>query len=457
MPVRSLCTTAKNRTAAIQAVGCRPRAVSRDDSQAGGWRPEVRGRKAFPLQDILRFGCGVCWFALATIADADGLGPIGEALGETKPIVDARLRYENVEQVGVPRDADAVTLRARLGFETGKAWETALLVEGEFVTPLDSNYNSTVNGKTQYATVADPENYELNRLQLTNTSLPQTTITLGRQRVNLDDQRFVGNAGWRQNEQTFDALRVVNRTLTNVTVDVTYLNQVNRVFGKDSPQGAYQGDNLLANLAYQTSIGKLTGFGYLLKFDPIPGVPAAIRDSSATYGARFSGERPLSRIKLGYVVSYAHQEDRGANPIKFGDDYYFAELTATYRQFNIGAGWEILDGDGTKGFTTPLATLHKFQGWADKFLTTPPNGIDDRYVNAGFLMKGVGPFDTVSATASYHDFHSQRLWLKYGNEVNLQLQAKWHRFLGTLKYADYNAEGFATDTTKYWAQIEFVW
>ena len=30
-------------------------------------------------------------------------------------------------------EAEALTLRARLGFETGKAWETALLVEGEFV------------------------------------------------------------------------------------------------------------------------------------------------------------------------------------------------------------------------------------------------------------------------------------------------------------------------------------
>ena len=419
----------------------------------------VSNRAAAPLQHCaagtIAFGASL--FVLATASHAEGLGVVGDAFRDTRPIVDARLRYENVEQVGVPRAADAVTLRARLGFETGKAWETALLVEGEFVTPLDSNYNSTVNGKTQYATVADPENYELNRLQLINTSLPQTAITLGRQRINLDDQRFVGNVGWRQNEQTFDALRVVNTTITHVTIDLTYLNQVNRVFGKDSPQGAYEGDNVLANLAYQTPIGKLTGFGYLLKFDAIPGVPAAVRDSSATYGMRFSGERPLSRIKLGYVASYAHQQDRGANPLQFDDDYYLAELTATYRQFNVGAGWEILDGNGVKGFTTPLATLHKFQGWADKFLTTPPNGIDDRYVNAGFVMKGVGPFDAVSATASYHDYHSQRLSLKYGNEVNLQLQAKWHRFLGTLKYADYNAAGFATDTTKYWAQIEFVW
>ena len=70
--------------------------------------------------------------------------------------------------------------------------------------PLKSDYNSTTNGKTTYPAVADPETYEINRLQLTNTRIPMTTVTLGRQRIVLDDQRFVGNVGWRQNEQTFD-------------------------------------------------------------------------------------------------------------------------------------------------------------------------------------------------------------------------------------------------------------
>ena len=38
-------------------------------------------------------------------------------------------------------------------------------------------------------------------------------------------------------------------------------------------------------------------------------------------------------------------------------------------------------------FQTLLATLHKFQGWADKFLTTPPNGIRDLYGSAGYTLK----------------------------------------------------------------------
>src|SRR5262245_54416617 len=213
-----------------------------------------------------------------------------------KPIVDARLRYEGVDQEGFANEAEAVTMRARLGFERRKAWETSLLAEGEFVWPLVDRYDSTVNGNTTYPVVADPESYEFNRLQLTNTSLPMTTMTLGRQRIILDDHRFVGNVGWRQNEQTFDSLRLVNKSIENLTIDVAYVDQVNRVFGKESPEGRYEGDSILANVAYQWSIGKLTAYGYRLQFDPIAGVPAAAGDSSMTYGLRFAGERPARAV-----------------------------------------------------------------------------------------------------------------------------------------------------------------
>lgn len=394
---------------------------------------------------------------LSGAVHADGFGPIGGAISETKPLVDARLRFEDVDQDPMIDEAQALTLRGRLGFETGKAWETALLAEGEFVWPLTSDYNSTTNGNTTYPVVADPETYEINRLQLVNTRIPLTAITLGRQRILLDDQRFVGNSGWRQNEQTFDSLRVVNKTVPNLTIDVAYVDQVNRVFGKESPQGRYEGDSFLGNVSYQLPIGKVTGFGYWLEFDPVTGVPAAVRDSSETFGLRFAGERPLSKIKLAYAASYATQQQYSDNPLNFDNDYYLLELTGTYRQYYVGLGMETLEGNGVKGFTTPLASLHKFQGWADKFLTTPPDGIEDRYLNAGFTLKGLGPLDTLSAQASYHAYEAERISRDYGSEVDLQLQAKWQRFLGTLKYARYTADSFLTDTTKFWIQLEYAW
>ena len=415
-------------------------------------------------------------------ARSDGLQPLAGAVGETRPILDLRLRYESVDQDPPPalltESADALTLRVRAGFETGKAWSTALLAEGSFAGPLSGSYrqdNAVPARDINRPVIADPEIYQLNRLQLVNTALPGTTITLGRQRINLDDQRFVGNVGWRQTEQTYDALRVVNKSIPNLTVDLTYLNKVHRVFGPDSPQGTYRGDVYLGNLAYQLGNHKLSAFAYLVGLESIVVAPGAgvtaatatalnpARAATSTYGLRAAGEWRLARLKLGYVGSWATQSDRGANPLALRNDYFLGELSATYKAYTLTFGDEVLQGDGTAGFSTPLATLHKFQGWADKFLVTPANGIDDRYVGAGVTWKGVGWFDTVGLNAVWHDYHTQRLSLDYGSEWNLLASAKWRRYAGLLKYARYatgtnssTVAGYG-DTSKFWAQIEMQW
>jgi hypothetical protein len=402
--------------------------------------------------------------------------PIAGAFGETKPLIDFRLRYENVEQLATPalRSANATTLRARVGFETGKAWNTALLAELEAVAPLRPDYRADPSVpviKANYAVVADPEDQEINRLQLTNTTLTDTTITLGRQRINLDDQRFMGNVGWRQNEQTYDALRVANRHIKNLVVDLGYFVHVNRIYGPDSPQSPYGGDNYFGNVAYQTTVGKLTGFAYLLSFKPITTIAAGLnpaRVSTSTYGVRFVGEKPLGKIKLGYVASYAKQSERGRNPFKIDNHYQLLELNTTWRQFTLGLGDEILSGylvpgtTTTIGFSTPLATLHKFQGWVDKFLTTPGNGIDDRYASITWLKKGLGPLDTLTAVVAYHSYRAERITGDYGDELNLSLAGKYQRFTGTIKYGDYNAAAstpiaVARDTKKFWLQLEFAY
>ena len=409
-----------------------------------------------------------------TSGHAEVLDQLRTALQDAKPIVDMRMRVESVDQEPFVAESEVTTLRARLGFETGKVSGTSLLVEAEGVWPVEGDYrpDNAVPTHLGHPVVADPEGYEINRLQLTNTRLPDTAVVLGRQRIVLDDQRFVGNSGWRQNEQTFDGLRVINKSVPKLTIDVSYLSQVNRIFGPESPQGRYEGDTFLGNLGYQLPLGKLTGFAYLLDFDPIVfrGLSAAqgagvnpVRSASATYGLRFAGERAVNQaFKLNYALSYAHQDDHGRNPLDFSLDYRLLEVAATFRQFTLGLGQELMEGNGVMGFNTPLGTLHKFQGWADKFLTTPVNGMDDRYVNLGYQAKSVASFDTLGVAVTYHRYENERISTDLGEEVNLQVQAKWQRFNFMLKYAVYSAEQAATpvmfrDTDKYWAQVEFAW
>lgn len=378
-----------------------------------------------------------------------------------------RLRYEEVDQTGIAAHAEAETLRARLGVETGKFLDTSLLVEGEAMFRLDRRYrpDNSVPRYTRYPVVADPENYTLNRLALTNTSLPGTAVTVGRQRIILDDQRFVGNSGWRQNEVTYDAARIVSKPVQQLTLDLTFLDRVHRLYGVDSPQGTYKGDSYLANVSYQLPIGKLTGFAYLLEFDPITGLTGALdprRGSTSTYGGRFAGQQQVSALKVGYVASYAWQKQRGDNPLTYTNDYLLGELNATIAGFKAAVGDEIMQGNGTVGFATPLATLHLFEGWADKFLTTPANGIKDPYGSLGWNGNRLLGLDSVSATLIYHQFYAERVSTNYGSEWDLALAAKWHHLAGLLQYADYRAAGetpatIARNTRKFWAQLEFIW
>jgi len=250
---------------------------------------------------------------------------------------------------------------------------------------------------------------------------------------------------------------VVNKSVPHLILDVTYLDQVNRVFGRDSPQGRYYGDSVLANASYELARDKLTAFAYRVDIEPLAGVPGAVRDASQTVGLRVAGTRPIDAVKLSYVASYATQQETADNPSSFDLDYYLAELNAAYGQYTLGAGVELLEGDGAKGFTTPLATLHRFQGWADKFLATPPDGIDDRYLTAAVSRQRWAALDTVSLVATYHRYSAERGSLRYGSEVDVQAQAKWRRLTGALKYAHYRADRLLTDTAKWWLQIEYVW
>lgn len=408
------------------------------------------------------------------VCPAQGLQALEQAVTSGTPILNVRARYEDVGQVPLAADAVALTLRARVGIETAAVWDTSLLVEGNFLVPLIDNYrvDNAVPANARYPLVPDPRDHQLNRLQLTNTSLPGTRITLGRQVIDLDDQRFVGDVGWRQDQQTFDGLRIVNTSIPKLTVDAAYVNRVHRVYGPDSPQGTYRGDLYLGNVSYRTPLGKLTGFAYLLSFDPLtafPGLAAAAavplnpaRQSTNTYGGRLSDVRGFGPIGVGYVLSYASQRQRGDNPLTFNNDYLLAEGSMTYREVGLTVGDEIMHGNGIAGLSTPLATVHRFDGWADKFLTTPANGLDNRYATLDCRLTNVGPFQTVSASATRRKFSAERINADYGSEWDLQAAATWRRLTTSIILADYRAAAqtplaVAGDTRKFWVQTEFVW
>lgn len=397
------------------------------------------------LHALLVVGAALAPAAAAAQATADGF----------TPIVDARLRYEGVDQDGLPRDADAVTARVRSGFEYRRG-AFAVLAEAEATLAISGRYNSTTNGKTLFPVVADPQTVELNRLQLQYRGLPKTVVTVGRQRINLDDQRFVGSVAWRQNEQTFDAVRLESQALGPVMLDVTYAWSDRTIFGIDSAYQAISGDNLLATAGVKLGPVTVKGLSFLIDQDE----PGKRQFSSQTYGVRAVGAFPLGgKAKLGLIASYARQSDWQGNPSDYRADYWLGEAALTAAGVTVTGGYEVLGaGKGSAGtaFQTPLATAHKFQGWADKFLTTPANGIRDLYASAGYALPRT-PAGPVSLLVAWHRFDSDRLSIDYGTEWNAQIGVKPTKRISLLaKFAAYDADRFATDTTKLWLELDYV-
>lgn len=388
------------------------------------------------------------WLTVPQVAADDSFI---ETIKSGKVSFSARARYESVEQDNSLDDADALTLRTTLGYETGRFNGFGAFLELEDVTALGSeNYNSTTNGETTYSVVADPEGTEVNQAYLSYQGF-DTLLKYGRQQITYRDapfHRFIGNVLWRQNQQTFDAFSIQHNGLEDTQLSYAYINKVNTIFGEDANNGIIRNGNIdlnghLVNLQYSgLPIGKLEGYGYFLDYQDVEPT------SSKTLGLRLSGALPLSDdFSMVYTAEYASQDDYKSG-VMDRQDYYLAEVGGKYKGWLLKFSHEMLEGDGTFSFKTPLGTNHAYQGWADQFLNTPAQGIQDNYVTLAGNIYGA------KLVVVYHDFETDFDSLDAGDELDIMLEKNFakHYTLG-IKYADYNAdEEFASlvDTEKFW-------
>jgi hypothetical protein len=387
--------------------------------------------------------------AASIFAFATASAPV---LAQGEFTLNSRLRWESVDQDGFANEAQAVTLRTRFGYQSENFDGLTFLIEGENVLHLADDFNDTINGLPGYPVVADPEETELNRLQLTAELSDTTTAIVGRQRIILGDARYVGNVGFRQNEQTFDAVVLRNTSVENLTVTYAYLDRVHRIFGDDHPAGELSMNTHTLWGALATDAGTFTGFALLADVDAISGW------STSTYGVNWKGSfGEEGGPSFGYMFEWAHQSDYADNTANFDLNMFRAEASVSQNGLGAAIGIESLEGNGSRGFITPLATLHKFQGWADVFLGTPANGIRDVYVR-GSVNISEPPFGTgMNAALVFHDYESETGSQDLGSEFDAVLTSRINEhFSAQLKAAFYNgASGGPGDRDKIWFAITY--
>lgn len=392
-------------------------------------------------------------FAVTAVPAAESFS---DALFKGRPFINARYRYERVDQDGFREDAHASTLRTRVGYETQKFKGLNVLLELENISAIgDDKFNDTVNRRTQFPIVADPDITELNQGYLNYDSDFDTALRIGRQRIKLDNERFVGAVGFRQNEQTFDAVGVTNRSLDDTTLRYIYVGNVNRIFGDDSRGGDFESNSHLINMKFDDlPFGTLVGYSYILDLEDAPAF------SSQTYGARISGRRDFNfnhDLSLLYAAEFAYQRQHAGNPGDFDVNYYLVEPGFRLRDMTFKLGYEVLDGDGTNAFQTPLATLHAFNGVTDQLLVTPAGGIEDIYTKFRYTLDSIDPFEGLSISAAYHLFLSEDTSATIGTEWSAKLVLKLTRNVAvSIEHAEYDARSESVDTQKTWVTLQLV-
>lgn len=397
-------------------------------------------------------------YALPTLAEeTTQAASLKEAITEGKATINFKLRYENVNQEGKSDTGEAFTLRSLVGWRTKPFHGVSVNAELYGLSPLNDDYNdlkkgSPIASRVKYPVIADPEDYDFHQLYLEWTGLPKSTLKLGRQAMVFDNWRYIGDVRFRQNWQVFNGLSFVNKSLPNTEVALAHYEQVKQITTK------IQDANIeIANIKYNfTPSTSLVGYGYLIDWNG----KALKATSNKTFGLRLDGSQKINdQWKVLYTAEYAKQDDYKDGSKLIDNDYYRVGAGAGYGDWFLRIDQEKLSGNSDgKAFQTPLGTNHLFQGWADVFLTTPKEGIEDTILIAG------GKVMDATIKAEYHFINSDGNFTKvgggtgdrYGKEFDLGVYYKFTKQIsGSVEYANfkeddkYNA-GRKRDVEKFW-------
>jgi hypothetical protein len=384
-------------------------------------------------------------------APADSSGFLGVLLREVKPSFDLRLRSEFADQKG--RDEGiAYTARARLGLTSRERAGFQVFAELEHNEVFGRRRFDAagVHGNPTKGTIADPESTELNQAYLTYTH-PRAQLKIGRQNIRLGEGVFVGDIGFRQNGQTFDALTVTSKPTESLELFYSYVYNINRLFG--SSEGRSLNSNSRSHLiqaTYQVSdVLRARLFGYLFDLQS----NGADAGSTNTGGISFTGGRDLGGWQLGYRAEFAVQTDAARSERDYRAHFLHASGSVARGGVKLGVGRERFGADDGIGFANTLDTTFR-----DLFITSPPDGLRD-----DFLQLGVDLPLALKAEVQYHRFASAAGSRDYGQQVQWTLRRELASyaslFIRAFKYRDDEAgpggSALPPDTFRYSVQIDF--
>ncbi len=389
--------------------------------------------------------------AIAEVHAAD----VVSAIKDGKTTFQVRPRFEFVDDDGAAAadPAKAFTVRTVLGYKTAPLAGITAYAEAENISALVDDYNvPVVQVNTKYATVVDPEGTAVNQAWLSGYG-----FKVGKQKVVYNNARFIGDVGFRQDDQTFTAISYEKAKLLSwLDLQASYANKVAMISGQD-------GDIRLpiVNLKARTPLGaNVTLFWAGLEGRETPPQPFLLanagKDKSREYRVlKVDGKQGKFIYDLSYGKQLAYADGTAANAPDA--DYRDIQLGYDFGPLVVKIQQETLQ----QGFQTPLATLHAFNGWADRFLVTPTGGLVDTNIKLSGKVAGLG------LALAVHQFEAESGGKTFGNEIDASVSKIFTPHWSALvKVAQYDGSGeittgnaaakaYSQDVLKTWAQVEY--
>lgn len=421
-----------------------------------------------------------CLYAATAIAEGEAPAAptsVTEAITNGKPMTSFRLRYEHVDQDGLT-DANGLTLRSLIGWQTAPFHDVSIAAQLINVAQFQDNFNDGVPysgpiysgsnqpGKASYAKIVDPDYTGINQLYIESSAIDKTRIRLGRQQINLDNVRFIGDIGFRQLMQVYDGVSVLNKSIPDTEVYLAHIESVRQINTKLRTDGALE----IANIKYHLSPSEsIIGYGYFSSFEDLGfgkawfGAGNDSKDqSNKILGLRLDGAHKLNDDwKLLYTAEYAKQQDYSGGDNRIDAHYYKVGAGASYGNFSLRADQELLSSnDGKYAFQTPFGTNHLFQGWVDRFLTTPKEGIQDTFITATYKFSDFAFF------ADYHWLNSDKNFNQVGGGSGDQYGTEWNaaatynyskNILTKIEYGKYSERDQYVATANRIRDTEKIW
>jgi len=426
--------------------------------------------------------CAGVWLACAEAAE-ELESPLvalslSEALREGTPIVVVRPRFTWVDAAGQPEDTHWGSLRTQLGWKTLEYRGFQLTAEVIDTTRFDAqniiaytNSPGYTNGSTAYGApggpsiyapfgpgyyprVADPNQFDVNRLFLDYTGVPDTRARVGRQVVRLDDQRFIGDYDFGQMPQLLDGVNLSTLALPRTSITYGYFWRVRNAYAVDWSTSINAASVSFDVVPVKLKVGAYGVFQNQARTGSVTGFSD---NSNSIIGARASGTYGLPRdIDLEYLADVAQQRDFAGGDPRIRADYYRFAGGLAIKQGFARLSWEKLSSNnGQYGFQTPLGSTQLFTGRVDMFQTTPLAGLEDLRASLG------ASFWKLTARLDYHKFQTDFADRDLGHEwdfaLDFTITPQWS---ASVVYGDYQAGAPQTnfpDTQKFWFTVAFVY